>query len=116
MKIRSFFSLENNVYRAVIRTEDWSERDVKLMEKFGEPEIDVGGTFGEYESAFDLPGDYRRIHSESPFAQGFDTRDFDDADERVDVWAAAVVARIRDAVTALRQLDGEYGREEVVTV
>lgn len=119
MKIRTFFTLENKVYRAVVHTEDWSERDIQLMEKYGEPEIDVGGTFGAYALAFTLANDLRKIHSESPFSQGFDTRDFDsaeDAEDRVNTWADEIRERISAAVATLRQLNDEYGREEVLTI
>ena len=119
MKIRTFFTLENNVYRAVVHTEDWSQRDVQLMEKHGEPEIDAGGEFGAYAEAFTLASDLRRIKSESPFSQGFDARDFAlpaDAEERCTLWADAIRERITAAIAALRQLNDEYGREEVLTL
>ena len=45
MKIRTFTKIENNVRIVTKQTEDWSEQDQVLISKFGEPEIDLGGTF-----------------------------------------------------------------------
>lgn len=116
MNIRVFYILDNNIYRVSIKTEDWSERDVRLMEKYGEPEVDVGGSFYDGALNFNLNNDYKRIKSESPFAQGFDARDYDDADTRSDIWATEMRSRITAAITALRQNDDDYSREEVTTV
>lgn len=116
MIIRVFYSLDNNVYRVSIRTEDWSQHDVKLMEKYGEPEIDVGGSFYDGVLTFDIDNDYRKIKSESPFAQGFDARDYADAEDRAELWGTSIRARITSALVALRQLEDAYSREEVTTV
>ena len=116
MKIRSFFVLDNNVFRVSIRTEDWSERDIRLMEKYGEPEIDVGGVFYDGGLSFELDNDYKRIKSESPFAQGFDARDYTDAEDRAETWADEIQSRITTAMTTLRQNDDEYSHEEVTTL
>ena len=71
MKIRTFYKLENDVYKVSINTEDWSERDVQLMEKFGEPEINLGGEFGD-SPIFELDDNLVRIKSDSPFPVAFD--------------------------------------------
>lgn len=48
MKIRKFFEIEDGVYIAILKTEDWSENDSNLILRFGEPEIDVGGKITVY--------------------------------------------------------------------
>jgi hypothetical protein len=108
--------LDNNVYRVSVRTEDWSERDMRLMEKYGEPEIDAGGVFYDGAITFEIDNDYKCVKSESPFAQGFDARDFDDAEDRAEIWATEIGSRITTAITTLRQNDDDYSREEVATV
>jgi len=45
MKIRTFYEVINGKYYATLHTEDWSEQDQNLIDKFGEPEINVGGTY-----------------------------------------------------------------------
>ena len=45
MKIRIFKVLDRGVYLINCQTEDWSQDDIERMLKFGEPQINVGGTF-----------------------------------------------------------------------
>jgi hypothetical protein len=115
MKIRTFYTLQNDVYRVKIMTEDWSEGDQNLMSLFGEPEIDLGGSFTG-PPAYDLGSNLVKILSESPFTQSFDSRDYVDAEDRANVWGAEIAVRITAAVAALRAMSDSYSREDVVTV
>jgi len=45
MKVRTFKDVDDNKYVVDINTEDWSEADKESMSDFGEPEIDLGGTY-----------------------------------------------------------------------
>lgn len=119
MKIRTFYMLVNDVYSISAYTEDWSEGDRALMEKYGEPQIDLGGTFGTGPTEFELPNRLASILSNSPFTQSFDARDYSttpDAEERADIWAAAVADRLTASVTTLRTNSDGYSRETVETV
>ena len=117
MKIRTFKKLDNQVYRVSIYTEDWSQSDIQLMTKFAEPEINVGGEFGDSSPAdFELDDNYVRIKSESPFAVAFDGRDYEDAQARADTWADTIVVRIEAAIAALRAQSDGFTTEEVVEV
>ena len=114
MKARTFKTLENGVCRVSIRTEDWSEADRKLMEKFSEPEIDLGGDIADgSDIVITLDTDLRRVASGSPFAAAFDIRDYDDeaaAKRAANVWQDVILARLTAAITALRlQEDGFTG-------
>lgn len=119
MKIRTFYMLVNDVYSISVYTEDWSEGDRKLMEKFGEPQIDLGGSFGSGPTAYTLPNRLASILSNSPFTQSFDARDYlttPTAEERADIWATEIATRLTSAVTTLRANDDDYSRETVETV
>ena len=118
MKIRTFKRLESNVYRVSVYTEDWSEADRLLMEKFAEPELNLGGQFGDGSSVdvFTLDDDYVRIMSESPFTASFDGRDSTQAEERADAWAAAIAVDIAAAVTALRAGSDGFTAETIQEV
>lgn len=109
MKIRTFKQLDNNVYRVSVYTEDWSEGDRGLMERFGEPEINTGGliTDGSLELA-ELDDSLQRILSESPFSAAFDERDYpNEAAEIANAWGAVIADRLVSAVSTLRlQADG----------
>lgn len=115
MKIRRLYSLVNNVYKVSIYTEAWSEGDKNLMSNFGEPEIDLGGSFTG-PPAFDLPNNLVRVMSEVPFTQSFDGGDYADADDRANVWGTKVSSRIVAAITTLRANADDFTREEVETV
>jgi len=47
MKISTNKKIENGVYIAAIAVTDFSENDRKLISKFGEPELELGGHFAE---------------------------------------------------------------------
>jgi len=76
MKIRTIKKIENDVFQVIKSTEDFSEADVQLMEKYGEPEVDLGGTFTASPD-FTFPTRLEKIKTESPFTQTFDSRDLD---------------------------------------
>lgn len=118
MKIRTFFILSNDVYRASVYTEDWSQADTDLMVKYGEPQIDLGGSFHDVHVVFTLPTVLKNIKSESPFAQQFDARDSDPetAKARAECWATEIGSRITTAVGTLRGNDDDYSGETVVVV
>jgi len=113
MKLRKFFKLEGDVYRVTLMTQDWSEGDQELMSKYGEPEIDLGGSF---DGPFTLPNDLRRIMSESPFTERFDIADSALAEARAGVWETEISARITTAMTTLRANTDDFTKEEVETI
>lgn len=76
MKIRTHNSIENGKYRVTKVTEDFSEADLEGMIEFGEPEINLGGTFGT-DPVFTLSDDLEKIRTGSPFTYRFDSRDND---------------------------------------
>jgi hypothetical protein len=112
VNIRTFKSIIGNVYQVVIETQDWSELDNELMASYGEPEIDLGGSFTG-PPAFDLPNDLVRIKSGSPFVEKFDGDDFGDAEDRATVWADEVVVRLKDAIDTLRSNSDDFTGENV---
>lgn len=115
MKARTFKFVENGVYKVSIYTEDWSEHDVGLMVKYSEPEMDVGGDFTGAVT-FELPNRLVRIRNESPFTVSFDSRDSAEAEDRADVWALTVLARLDTAVTTLRANVDEFSSESVTNI
>lgn len=128
MKKRVFMGMDNSVYNVVISTEDWSQDDLKLMYEFGEPEINVGGDvyyppewYDDNGSSGDAPkksfGDeFVRILHGFPYSRGFDSRNYKSVKEAVSVgkaWKDLVLARIDDAIVALRQNAAPLPTEEV---
>ena len=119
MKLRKFFVLDANVFRVVMQSEEWSERDRELMDKFGEPEINTGGSFTG-PPTFSLPSSLRDLMTETsairPLTKAFDMDDFGDAKARATVWAAEMTTRITSAIVALRANDDDYSGEEVTNI
>lgn len=118
MKIRSFNTLANGVYQVAVYTEDWSQLDKLLMAKYGEPSIDVGGSFlGDVPYLdFTLSSKLVLIMSETPFTQRFDSRDYADAEDRANLWRSTIIDRLSEAVAVLRTGDDTFTKEEVDNV
>lgn len=115
MQLRKFFSVQDGVYKVVLRTETFSELDQQLMAKYGEPEINLGGSFTG-PPAYSLSGDLRRLRSESPFTEKFDIDDYADAAARATVWATEMTTRITAAMATLRANSDTFTNEEVETI
>lgn len=123
MKIRTFYSIENGVYKVSIFTEDWSERDIRLMQRFGEPEINIGGTLSipnpnssEDDIQMVIEDSYRRIRSGSPITKCFDSRDSIYARDFAELWADETRGAISAAYTTLHDHSDDFTREVVHTL
>lgn len=132
MKIRILKKLVNGVFEVLVRTEDWSENDILLMQKHGEPEINLGCTIpltndesssyvdsssSSYESEFVIDDDYVRVMTESPYVHRFDSRDLGGevkAKETANAWCAIIEDRIIEAVKTLRESDQFFNTESIV--
>lgn len=130
MKIRIFKRVVDGVFDVRIQTEDWSQHDIDLMVKYGEPEINLGGEIayvpvnvegsssssGGTETVL-LDDNYARIMTESPFTYKFDSRDYDGVDNARQIasaWASEIEARIVDKVRMLRDKDTFFNTEEIM--
>ena len=131
MKLRIFMGMEDSVYRIVIDAEDWSQGDIELMERFGEPDVDVGGTItysdvsssgsesSEDVKTKDFGNEYVRVLHGFPYARGFDSRDYGSVDSAVSAgtaWKDLVVSRFRNVIAALRANVDPISTEEVVNL
>lgn len=117
MKIRSFRSLNNNVYRISIQTEDWSQQDLRLMAEFGEPSVDLGGEFeADTSDVFELPARPVRVKSDiHKMIQDFDGRDNINSKNRAMAWETEMISRLTDSIIELRTNIGEQFAAETVT-
>jgi hypothetical protein len=73
-------SIENDIWKInfSLDTVTLPESDKELMRKFGEPTINIGGTFlEETADQYILPDKYIRIRSDLPFTQEFDSKSLD---------------------------------------
>lgn len=116
MKIRSDKSIRQNVYLVEVKTEAFSETDLQLMQKFGEPEVNVGGTIPMGQSNFSLPAKNLRVRSDFPYTARFDGDALEDAAARANAWRTEMESRIQTAITALRANSDTFTAESVTNV
>lgn len=108
MLFRVFQSIENDIWKVLIVNDPdkISDTDKKLMKQYGEPEINVGGTFlSGTGNEFTLPATYVKIRSDFPYEQDFDSTatPFDtNTQTKVEGWRDAVLSLIDTAITTLR--------------
>lgn len=104
MKIRVYKRIRDNVYDVLVRTAEWSQSDVELFREFGEPEVDVG-TDGHPRFA--------KVMTGFPVLGSFHDGSAEEAETLATAWKDEVVARVKAAVEAQRQLKDQFSGEEV---
>ena len=106
--IRVFQAIDNDVWKVTFHNDpmELSEDDKKRMRKFGEPEIDLGGTFLEGTGdEFLLPVKKAKSRADFPYTAEFDSRDepFDtNTSTKVVAYRTEILARITTALETLR--------------
>jgi hypothetical protein len=121
-KLRTFKHIENSIYvlNFVHDIEALSNSDKDLMRKFGEPEINLGGTFlGSTANEFTLPDEYVKIRSGFPVRKEFDSRSepFDtNTVTKVNAYKNEIQTRFLDAFTDLRANSDTFTSEEIDNV
>lgn len=106
--VRVFPKISNAVWSLTFVNDQTalSEGDKILMQQFGEPEIDLGGTFlDNTANEFTLPTKKAKIRSDFPFTQNFDSRDsaFEtNTKVKVEGYRDEIILRITNAFTTLR--------------
>jgi hypothetical protein len=120
--LRVFQEIDNDIWKLtfVNAPEYLSEGDKKLMSQFGEPEIDLGGTFLEdTANEFTLPTKKAKLRSDFPYTSSFDSRDSDFSENtkiKVEGYRDAIVARFTDAMTDLREIEDTFTGERTYNI
>lgn len=121
-KLRIYKDINNLVYNVTLelKAEEISEGDKLLMQKFGEPEIDLGGTFlANTANEYTLPSNLIRIKSDLPITIRFDSRDeqFEtNTVTKVDAFISATTTKFNSAFTTLRNNGDGYTGEQIVNI
>lgn len=134
MKIRVSQNRINSILSVVVSTYDWSNHELDMIVKLGEPKIQIGGEFkkacipcmlppcpdhsNDYPDwcTFELPEAEKGVRSEFPVMVEFGSDDFDDPELCAKSWSDEIVRRIARAVKVLRRQTLDLVREETYEV
>ena len=119
--LRVYQTIENDVWKLtfVNDPDQLSDTDKSLMRRFGEPEIQMGGTFLSGGDQFTLPTVTARIRSDFPYIQTFDATQppFNtDTQVKVEGYRDAIVTEFTTALTTLRAMTDTFTGEKTYTI
>jgi len=120
-KLRVFSSIDNDIYSLTFVNDPvaLSQQDKALMQRFGEPQINKGGTFGSGEDSYTLPDCYIGIRTDFPYTQLFDAKGapFDsNTVVKVEAYKTAITTAFTDALITLRENDDTFSGETVTNI
>jgi hypothetical protein len=116
LRIKKYIANDVWSVNFALDTASLSEADKNLMQKFGEPIINIGGVYLDGTSnEYTIPNQYIRIRSDLPFTQEFDSKSpvfAENTQVQAEAFQDEFVARYTAAFTALRNnadtFTGEY--------
>ena len=114
-------SIENDIWKIQFSLDSSSlpESDKDLMRKFGEPQINVGGSFGIAPDNYTLPDKWVRVKTDLPYTQEFDSKSDAFAMNtqiKAEAYQTAFKAAYAYAFTALRVKADTFTGEEIYNV
>jgi len=126
MKVKTLISTSDNRYRVEISVYDFSAVEEELVSQFGEPIIEIGGSFAGSETRpgeavpttvnFELPAEQRRWDSDFPVVKIFDLDDDVDSDVKAKVFGDEIVSRLQTAKNALVAQSAAFTGETTITI
>jgi hypothetical protein len=114
-------SIENDIWKIqfFLDISTLPESDKELMRKFGEPQINAGGSFGAAPNNYILPDKWIKVKSDLPYTQEFDSKSLLFA-TNTQIKAEAYQAAFKDAYayafTELRMKADTFTGEEIYNV
>ena len=120
--LRVYQTIDNDIWSLtfVNDPEYLSDGDKRLMKKFGEPQIDIGGTFlANTENTFTLPSRNVKVRADFPLTVTFDSRDADfetSTKDKVEAYRDEIVTRFTSAIQALRAIEDTFTGERTYNI
>jgi hypothetical protein len=105
-----------NDYQVKFSIQDVSGSDQELIDAFGEPQVQIGGTITGPSDVTTLPAAERGIPSGFPVLQTFDGDDFVDAEGLANAYITEILLRITTAMVDLRTGSDTFTGESVTTI
>ena len=116
-------TIENDIFKFNFSLDipSLAEADKELIRKFGEPSINIGGTYLEdTENEYTLPDKYIRIRTDLPYTQEFDAKSneigFVSSKAQAMAFEESFVIKFEDAFTALRSNTDTFTGERIVNI
>jgi hypothetical protein len=114
MRIKIEKSVTDGVYKVKFITEDFSVSETELMTKFGEPEVEMGGTFTVGSDVWSISSNLKKIETDFPVEVLFDSRDNANAMAHAMNYKNIIVVRMQTEMQTLKtNYDGFTGEETV---
>lgn len=120
LKIKRF--IDNDVFKITFSLDNTTlpESDKELLRKFGEPSIDIGGTYTpEAGDPYTLASKYIRVKSDLPFTQEFDAKspDFEEhTKEKALIFQETFIASYNSAFATLRAEADTFTGEQIENI
>ena len=114
MKITALKTILDNKFSAKVSTVV-NDTEKELIDKFGEPTVNVGGSFTG-PPAFTEPNSYRKIVHGFPWTFKKDGDADEEAQDKVEVWKEEMEDRLTSEITTLKAKTDDFSGESAVTV
>lgn len=108
-------TLVSDQYTVTFSLVSITDSDVNLMDKFGAPKVDFGGSFTG-SPTFTLSTNQRSLKTGLPVSQTFDKNSDADAETKANAFEAQCKTRIAAALTALRANSDSFTTSEEIEV
>jgi hypothetical protein len=114
--------IDNDVFKITfsLDNERLPESDKDLLRKFGEPSIDIGGTYTPSAGTeYTLPTKYIRVKSDLPHTQEFDSKSTiysSNAKEKAIKFQETFIAKYNAAFAALRAKADTFTGEQIENI
>jgi len=114
-------SIENDIWKIQFSLDlaTLPESDKELMRKFGEPQINAGGSFGTAPNDYILPDKWLRVKSDLPYTQEFDSKSplfTTNIQTKAEAYQTAFKAAYARAFTVLRMKADTFTGEEIYSI
>lgn len=122
MQFKVIQGIDNNIFALTFMSvpRQMSTNDAQLMEKYGQPLIDVGGVFlSGTENEFTLPNKLLELRAGFPYVAYFDSRDpafKDNTVTKVNGYRDAIIARLTAAANTLRTNVDHFSGEKIISI
>lgn len=114
--------IDNDIWKLTfsLDTQSLAESDKDLIRKFGEPQINIGGTFlDSTPNEYSLPAKFLRVRSDLPYTQEFDSKSPDYSTNTLTkalAFQESFITKYHEAFTDLRSNTDTFTGEQIENI